>query len=116
MPFFMHRVDARPFAMAGIWETHRSADGVEVSTFAVLTASANTLMAPIHHRMPVVVEREHRERWLDVSLCKRELLEDLLQPPEPEGYEIFQVSEKVNSVANDSPTCLQRGPDQQSFF
>jgi putative SOS response-associated peptidase YedK len=116
MPFFMHRKDRRPMSLAGIWERHRGDDGTELQTFAILTTEANDLMAPVHHRMPVVIPPEHRARWLDPTLERRDDLEDLLQPPDTENYEIFQVSEKVNSVANDSAACLEPGPDQQSLF
>lgn len=93
-----------------------SEDGAKTNSFAILTTAANDLMAPIHHRMPIVVERDARERWLDSRIQTRTDLEDLLVAPHTEGYELYQVSEKVNSVANDSAACLQRGPDQQSLF
>ncbi len=106
-PFYMRRKDARPITLAGIWQG---------GTFAVLTTSANELMKPVHHRMPVIMASENRARWLDPSLTSRAGLEDLLCASDTQGYEIFQVSERVNSVANDSAACLRRGPDQQSLF
>ena len=116
LPFFMHRRDSRPIGLAGIWDTHTSQDGNEIHTFAILTTAANELMAPVHHRMPIVVAAENRDRWLDTQIRQHDDLEDMLVAP-PEGdYEIYQVSEKVNSVANDSAACLRRGPDQQSLF
>ncbi|MCP4447955.1 MAG: SOS response-associated peptidase, partial [Myxococcales bacterium] len=115
-PYFMHRRDSRPVGLAGIWERHVSSEGVETDTFAVLTCDANELMSPIHHRMPVIVAPEDRERWLDSKICKRRELEDILAAPGIEDYEIYQVSERVNAVANDSPACLKRGPDQHRLF
>ncbi len=106
-PFYMRRKDSRPIMLAGIRRN---------GAFAVLTTSANDLMQPVHHRMPVIVASENRVRWLDSSVTSRAGLEDLLSPPGGQDYEIFQVSERVNSVANDSPACLRRGPDQQSLF
>ncbi len=116
MPFFMHRRDERVMSLAGIWETHVSDEGATTNSFAILTTQANELMAPIHHRMPIVIDRKARARWLDSSIRKRRDLEDLLVAPLTADYEIYQVSEKVNSVANDSAACLNRGPDQQSLF
>jgi putative SOS response-associated peptidase YedK len=116
MPFFMHRRDGRPVSFAGLWERHVADDGTQTNSFAVLTTAANDLMAPIHHRMPIVVARDARERWLDAGKRTRSDVEDLLVAPPSVDYEIFQVSEKVNSVANDSAACLRRGPDQQSLF
>ena len=106
-PFYVRRKNAGPITLAGIW--HEGA-------FAVLTTSANSLMQPVHHRMPVIVASENRVRWLDPSLTSRAELEDLLCPSTAQDYEIFQVSERVNSVSNDSVACLRPGPDQQSLF
>tara|TARA_R110002073_G_scaffold323204_2_gene500422 strand:+ start:88676 stop:89359 length:684 start_codon:yes stop_codon:yes gene_type:complete len=116
MPFFMHRRDGRPLSFAGVWERHVGDDGTSSDSFAMLTTSANELMAPIHHRMPIVIARDARARWLSSETQTRSALEDLLVAPPTEDYELFQVSETVNSVANDSASCLRRGPDQQSLF
>ena len=116
LPFLMRRKTHKPIAFAGIWESFQLSEGEVAHTFASLTTEANGLMSPIHHRMPVIVEPEHYERWLDPSLSSRADLETLLAPAKEEGYEIFQVSEKVNSVANDSSICLRPGPDQQTLF
>lgn len=116
MPFFMRRRDSRPIGMAGLWDTHVSSEGRELHSFAILTTAANALMEPVHHRMPIIVAPANRNRWLDAGIQGRSSLEDLLVAPSPDDYEMFQVSEKVNSVGNDSAACLQRGPDQQSLF
>jgi putative SOS response-associated peptidase YedK len=112
LPHFMHRKDSRPFAMAGIWESW----GPDTHTFAVLTTDANEMMQPIHHRMPVLISHDDYERWLDPKPAARADLEDLLHPPAVDELELFQVSELVNKVSNDSPACLRRGPDQQKLF
>jgi len=43
-------------AFAGIWEGRRGVGGEVLRSFAIITTDANQLMAPIHNRMPVVVE------------------------------------------------------------
>jgi putative SOS response-associated peptidase YedK len=116
LPHFMSRKNKEPIAFAGIWESFRAQGDVLVHTFAALTTEANDLMSPIHHRMPVIIERADYERWLDPALRTREPLDDLLRPADDTGYQIIQVSERVNSVANDSELCLRPGPDQQTLF
>lgn len=93
-----------------------AADGEMTQSFAIITTSANELMSPIHNRMPIVIGRDERERWLASAPRSRADLEDLLVAPSASDYELFQVSERVNSVANDSAACLQSGPDQLSLF
>jgi putative SOS response-associated peptidase YedK len=116
LPYLMRRKSKQPIAFAGIWERYVAHDDEVVHTFAALTTDANTMMSSIHHRMPVIVERADYERWLDSSITSREGLEDILRPADERDYEMFQVSEKVNSVANDSAVCLRPGPDQQTLF
>ncbi len=116
LPYLMRRKSKEPVAFAGIWERYQSEDDQIVHTFAALTTEANPMMASIHHRMPVIIDRADYERWLDPGITSREGLDDLLGPADESEYEIFQVSEKVNSVANDSELCLRPGPDQQTLF
>jgi putative SOS response-associated peptidase YedK len=116
LPHLMRRKNKRPIAFAGIWERFIAHDDQVVHTFAALTTEANSMMSSIHHRMPVIIEPAHYDRWLDIAITQREGLEDLLVPADEKGYEMFQVSEKVNSVANDSAVCIRPGPDQQTLF
>jgi len=116
LPYLMRRKSKQPIAFAGIWERYVAHDDEVVHTFAALTTDANTMMSSIHHRMPVIVEPADYDRWLDPGITTREGLEDLLRPADDREYEMFQVSEKVNSVANDSALCLRPGPDQQTLF
>ncbi len=116
LPHLMRRKSKRPIAFAGIWERFVTARDEELFTFAALTTEANAMMSPIHHRMPVIIEPDDYARWLDPSIRGRNALDDLLRPVSETGYEMHQVSERVNSVANDSALCLRAGPDQQSLF
>jgi putative SOS response-associated peptidase YedK len=53
------------FAFAGIWSTIHDAAGKEQQTFAIITTEANELMAPIHKRMPVILQERDEEDWLN---------------------------------------------------
>jgi hypothetical protein len=45
------------FAFAGIWSTAHNTSGQEQTTFAITTTEANTLVAQIHNRMPVMLHK-----------------------------------------------------------
>jgi putative SOS response-associated peptidase YedK len=65
MPFAIARADGETMAMAAIWEGWRNREtGEVVRSFAVITTEANALMAPIHDRMPVIVEKSDWPVWL----------------------------------------------------
>lgn len=116
LPFYMQRASKGPIALAGIWERFVDNTGVEYLSFAAMTTEANALMRPIHDRMPVIIDPADYDRWLDPAIRDRNALDDLLRPAHEDGYTIRQVSERVNSVANDSAACLRGGPDQGSLF
>lgn len=63
-PFLIRRPMQGPIALAGIWEGWQSANGSEIETAAILTTSANAMLAAIHDRMPVIVEPRDFDAWL----------------------------------------------------
>jgi putative SOS response-associated peptidase YedK len=59
------RVDRQLFGVAGIWENWDDPDtGEWLRTFATITVAANALIAPIHDRMPAILENEEFRWWL----------------------------------------------------
>ncbi|MBI3550776.1 MAG: SOS response-associated peptidase [Elusimicrobia bacterium] len=95
-----------PFAMAGIWDAWKKPDGTEVRSFAVITTDAAKSITHIHDRMPVILERDSEEVWLDPSVQTAALLA-LLRPYPDLLLESFHVSDLVNSPKNDVPACLE---------
>ena len=87
------------FAFAGLWESWLGADGSEIDTAAILTTDANRRLAPIHNRMPVVIEPQAFERWL--ANRGNDNVADLLKPAEDDFFEAVAVGERVNAVRND---------------
>jgi putative SOS response-associated peptidase YedK len=78
------RADGEPLAIAAIWENWQSPEtGRWERTFATLTVAANAAVAPVHDRMPLVLEKKDIERWLGTEEDPRELLQpsadDVLQ-------------------------------------
>jgi putative SOS response-associated peptidase YedK len=114
-PYAVVRPDGRPIALAGLWAGWKDEDtGEIIRSFTIVTTSANSMMAPIHDRMPVVIPEEHWDRWLDSSLTDAEALAELknLLVPTPDGdLELYPVSQRVNSVRNDDPSLIERIPD-----
>ena len=57
--------DSRPFALGGLWTQFKSAED-EFEGFVICTTEANDQVAPIHPRMPVVLDGEEAWRmWLE---------------------------------------------------
>src|SRR5579864_5897314 len=66
-PFFIHAKTGAPLAFAGLWETWTGPNGEELETAAIVTTRANSTLAPIHERMPVIVPPEAFDLWLDCA-------------------------------------------------
>ncbi|MDH3658942.1 MAG: SOS response-associated peptidase [Alphaproteobacteria bacterium] len=102
-PFLIRRRDQQPFAFAGIFERWQSKGGAEtIESFAIVTTSANRTLAPIHHRMPVVLDSAAYATWLDPTQDARPLL-----APCPEDWlEPVMIGQRINKPANDDPSVL----------
>ncbi len=109
LPHAVRRRDGRPIALAGIWESWR--DPAEpaappVRTCAIVTTAANALLAPVHDRMPVIVEEPDWQPWLDPETGMG-LVETLMRPAADDLLEVYPVSTRVNHVAHDGPELLE---------
>jgi putative SOS response-associated peptidase YedK len=107
-PFYIRRKDGAPFAFAGLWEVWSGPNGEEMETAAIVTTDANRTLAPIHHRMPVILAPEAFDLWLDCKNVDADTAAALLVPA-PDGLlEAYPISTAVNRVANDDASLIAR--------
>jgi putative SOS response-associated peptidase YedK len=93
-PFLFRRRDRAIFAFAGIsWRG-------EGPAFAILTRPASPLAAPVHDRMPVILEAAAFSDWLGGPSPA-----PLTRLEADDAFESVEVSERVNSVRFDDATC-----------
>ena len=93
------------FAFAGIWDRWKDAAGNLVETCSILTSTPNSLLAAVHDRMPVILERDDYELWLDPGFKDLNALSEMLRPFNPALMSSYPVSTRVNSPKNDDPEC-----------
>ncbi len=103
IPFLIRRRDANPMALAGLWETWTGPNGEEQDTACIVTTDANGLMSGIHDRMPVILEPENFDLWLDAPGADLQDAVRLMRPADENVLEAFEISTAVNKVANDGP-------------
>ena len=103
-PFYITSRDFTPLALAGLWATWRDPDGgEELFTCTILTTSANDLMGPVHHRMPVILAPEDWDTWLDPENTDTEELAKRLVPAPEEMLTLWPVDPAVGNVRNNRP-------------
>jgi putative SOS response-associated peptidase YedK len=102
-PYLLKRRDGKPFAFAGVWDRWTKS-GPPLESCAILTTSANELVARIHDRMPVILDRDLYDLWLDPD-AEAEDLQRVLRPFPADEMTAYPVSPRVNSAAVDDPEC-----------
>jgi len=118
-PYYFTRADGQPLALAGLWEQWwggPAAAGTPegerpaLRTCTVITTEAGPDMGDIHHRMPVVLEPEVLDEWLDPANRDKPELESLLMAC-PAGTLVHRaVSSTVGNVRNDGPELIEAVP------
>lgn len=106
IPYYIRMSDGAPMGFAAIWEAWKTPEGAFLETFAILTTSANPLIAPIHERMPVILHPDTFGLWLDQDVSNPEQLLSLYLPFPAELLTLYPVSTRVNSPRNDDPACI----------
>lgn len=105
-PFYISHKDGSPLSFAGLWESAKNADGERIDTCTIITTDANAVLAPIHHRMPVVIDRAHWDLWLEAETVDDAALAELIAPADAEKMQVWGVAHAVNKASNDGPALL----------
>lgn len=121
-PFYFRLQDGQPFAFAGLWERWRCLRQPEAGTPAneeiisctILTTAANELLQPIHERMPVILEPQDYDLWLDSQVQTPQILQQLLRPYPAPAMTAYPVSTLVNNSRHNSPQCIIPLSDQNA--
>lgn len=105
-PFYAAMASGELFAMAGLWESWKSPEGSVIVSCSILTTSANEIMTPVHHRMPVIIDEENYDCWLALDEKNPEKLKSLFQPYSSKEMICYPISTFVNSPKNEGPELL----------
>jgi putative SOS response-associated peptidase YedK len=87
-----------------LWENWNDpATGEWIRTFAIVTTDANSLVAEIHDRMPLILAAGDYDRWLGDEPDPH----DLMRPFPPEPMRMWPISTRVNKPENNDPSILE---------
>lgn len=109
-PWHIRRRDRKLMAFAGLWNDWLSPDGSEVLTSSIVTTRANRVIRPVHHRMPVILDRTDWAAWLNPGEVKPGQLDPLLRPAPDADLEMVPVSPWMNQISHNGPDCLSPPP------
>ena len=103
-PYYFSLADGRPMALAGLWESWTAPDGRIVRTVCLITTQANECMAPVHDRMPVIIEPQEWQDWLGAPV---EAVETLVKPYTGTDLQVWPVDRRVGRTAEDGESLIQ---------
>ena len=108
VPYWFHRRDGRPLALAGLWSVRRHPDTPKwLVSCAIITGPSQDPVSAVHRRMPVALFPDRWEPWLDPHLTDPIAASDMLGFPDMEGWSTHPVSRRVNQVKNNDPTLIE---------
>jgi putative SOS response-associated peptidase YedK len=99
LPWFVTRADGAPLVMAGLWQDWQGGDQ-RLTGMAVLTCAANAQMAPVHDRLPVILDAPDWAKWLGEAGHGAALL---MRPAAEGVLRMHRVATVVNSNRASGP-------------
>ncbi len=93
------------FAFAGIWDRWRDASDNAVETCSILTTTPNAVTSAVHDRMPVILDPDSYDLWLNPGMKDVGAASELLKPYDARLMRCYPVSSRINHVATDDEEC-----------
>jgi len=104
-PYCFEVNDGQLFAFAGLWDRWKDASGNWVKTCSILTTTPNAVTSAVHDRMPVILEPDSYDLWLDPWMKDAAVASELLKPYDARLMRCYPISTRINHVANDDEAC-----------
>ncbi len=101
-PFYITGRDQQPLWFAGVWERWDK-EGIPIESCSIVTTEANTDVAAIHHRMPVMLGLDEVDNWINGGDNEAK---SLLKRPAPRQLGAIAVSTFVNNSRNEGERCI----------
>jgi putative SOS response-associated peptidase YedK len=79
-PYCFEVNEGELFAFAGIWDAWSNVPGSVMETCSILTATPNAVTSAVHDRMPVILDRDNYDLWLDPGMKGAGTASELLKP------------------------------------
>jgi putative SOS response-associated peptidase YedK len=106
-PFYITPTDGSVLAMAGLYEFWKDREADEwIVSFTILTTTAEDDLGHVHERMPLFLEPQAYDEWLDPAPRGADELMGLVVPAAPGRLDAFAVSTAVNNVRNNGPQLI----------
>jgi putative SOS response-associated peptidase YedK len=100
-PFAISLGNRETMYLAGLWDSWRRPDGEALLSFTIITTPANSLIAPLHDRMPAIIGLENFASWLGEAAASAAELKSMLAPFPTERLASWEVDRRVGNVRSE---------------
>src|ERR1017187_624148 len=104
-PYCLAVKEGELFAFAGLWDRWKDPGGNWMKTCSILTTTPNAVTSAVHDRMPVILDPDSYDLWLDPGMRDEAAASEVLKPYDARLMRCYPVSARVNHVVNDDPEC-----------
>ena len=107
------------FSFAGLYDVWKDKNnGKEIHSYSIITTVPNKIVGKYHDRMPVILEKEEEDVWLNSDIDEVSKLRPLLKPFPDDKLEEWEVGAKARNPRNDYPEVIEpfKTSKQQSLF
>jgi putative SOS response-associated peptidase YedK len=103
-PYCFEVNDGGLFAFAGLWDRWKDPNGQWLKSCSILTTT-NAVTSSVHDRMPVILDPDSYDLWLDPGMTNVESVSKMLKPYDARLMRCYPISTRINHVANDDVEC-----------
>ncbi len=96
-PYRIFTKDNEIFGVAGLYDEWKNPQGATIHSYTIITLEANEFMAPIHDRMPAILNIDAEKFWLDDTIPNQDLIA-LLVKYESDKMDSYPISSKIGNV------------------
>ena len=105
---YFRLTDQSMFGFAGLYDIWKDPQtGKEVWSYTIITTVPNAIVGQYHDRMPVILEKDVEDKWLDPDLVDVGRISQMLKPYPSEHMEEWRVSDEARNPKNDYPEIMK---------
>jgi putative SOS response-associated peptidase YedK len=107
IPYYIHPETTSLVAFAGLYDHWTNPKGEDVTSFTIITTEAEGVVAHLHHRMPIILDRALEDAWLDKDITANTEVLDILRQKPDMALDTYPVSRRVNAARDDDPSLIE---------
>lgn len=93
------------FSIAGIWEEFEDTEGIQIQTFTLITTESNGFVGQIQERMPLILNTQTENLWLDSNATEPALMR-VLKGRVAMTFDYYPVTPKISDSTTDLPSLI----------